>query len=342
MVWFEQLTGFREQDFDDVAAQFDIDGQYITSLANGRRMRVGRFETPSLGELRGRMPPPSGEPTSVREVLGDVREFHAEPANAGAVFQVASQFNTLEMPSPTVTPESGIDAYEHDHTQGPACAVACGPGTIHRNYLVELSAGHNGPGGSEGRRDRRDRRDRGQCSGHQIDCLADMVARAGSSFDMSNGYALPSDGQLDVVCRHIAGLSVSGRDELAEALRIGMQWDTEVTLDNAGISVTQAYCSGVPISYSTHSTHDWEPLARLVLDAAYDSTLTAARINRSATGNPTVFLTLLGGGVFGNPTDWIVEAMARAIERHSAAGLDVAIVSYSRPNTAISDLLTRW
>ena len=51
-MWFQALTGFREHEVDDVAAQFVIDGEHITSTANGRTMRVGNFETPTLGDLR--------------------------------------------------------------------------------------------------------------------------------------------------------------------------------------------------------------------------------------------------------------------------------------------------
>ena len=130
MTWFADLTGFDEQAVDDVAAQFAIDDEEIVSHANGRRMSVGRFETPSLSELRDRVPAATGAPTTVREVVEDVQSLHCDPAHAGAVFQVASQFNTLEMPSPTVTPERGVTGYVHDHTQGPACAIACGAGTI--------------------------------------------------------------------------------------------------------------------------------------------------------------------------------------------------------------------
>jgi hypothetical protein len=39
------------------------------------------------------------------------------------LFQVASQFNLLEMVSFSVTPEQGVTGYESHHTQGPAGAV---------------------------------------------------------------------------------------------------------------------------------------------------------------------------------------------------------------------------
>jgi len=38
----------------------------------------------------------------------DVQSLHAAASNAGALFQVASQFNLLEMMSPEVTPEQGV------------------------------------------------------------------------------------------------------------------------------------------------------------------------------------------------------------------------------------------
>jgi hypothetical protein len=41
--------------------------------------------------------------------------MHQSPTNAGAVFQVASQFNLLEMISPEITPEHGV-TYQHDRT----------------------------------------------------------------------------------------------------------------------------------------------------------------------------------------------------------------------------------
>jgi hypothetical protein len=47
-------------------------------------------------------------------VTGDVRQMHQAPENARAMFQVASQFNLLEMVSPSVTPEDGVRRYQDD------------------------------------------------------------------------------------------------------------------------------------------------------------------------------------------------------------------------------------
>jgi hypothetical protein len=52
--------------------------------------------------------------------------MHRAPEYGGALFQVASQFDALEMTGANVTPEDGVTRYQHDHTQGPACAIAAG------------------------------------------------------------------------------------------------------------------------------------------------------------------------------------------------------------------------
>ena len=44
-------------------------------------------------------------------VRGDVRQMQRAPEYAGALFQVASQFNALEMTGPEVTPEDGVTRY---------------------------------------------------------------------------------------------------------------------------------------------------------------------------------------------------------------------------------------
>ncbi len=56
MMWFEKLTGFRESSPDKVRSQIVVDGEVMTSQANGREMHCGRLEIPSLDELRSQLP----------------------------------------------------------------------------------------------------------------------------------------------------------------------------------------------------------------------------------------------------------------------------------------------
>ena len=350
MVWFEALTGIRE-DVDRAGSWLSVDGEWLISRRNGRRMRWGRLVVPSLAELRAApgdavslASPAPGDAshraaTSVSEVIADVRQLHLDPVNRGATFQVASQFNLLEMAAPTLTPDDGIERYELDHTQGPACALACGAGTIYRNYLVPLD-------------DHAGRRRRGQTADRQLDTLADLGRRLGNRdgrlWTMRNGYALATEDGLAEIATTLDRAADRDRAELAGLLRIGLQLDTEVTADDAGHVVDQAYCSALPVAYGQPPPAAWEPFARLVLEAAYEATLLAAVRKRSTeTGrdpgaNSTVFLTLLGGGVFGNETSWIVEAIGRAlaVPAIADAGLDVRIVSHAASNPAVQPLLT--
>lgn len=109
-----------------------MDDKYLVSKVNGKRYIYGKLEISSLNELRERVhaycadDDKSTTTTTIREEVANVENLHMQESNANALFQVASQFNLLEMVSPQVTPERGVGIYEHDATQGPACAIAAG------------------------------------------------------------------------------------------------------------------------------------------------------------------------------------------------------------------------
>ncbi|MBK9096454.1 MAG: hypothetical protein WBD79_05360 [Anaerolineae bacterium] len=329
-MWFERLTDFPEVSPHQVREKIAVDGKMLISHVNGRAMVHGQLETPTLGELRERVHASgyqSGK-MSVREIVANVQQLHTEVANAGALFQVASQFNLLEMVSPDVTPERGVGIYDHDHTQGPACAIAAGAGTIYRNYFAMVNG------------------QIGQSASNQIDCLADVGAALGNTagrlWEMRNGYALASQRGLAEITHRLQASSERELDELRQLLRIGLQWNTQVTLDKAKHTVSQAYCSALPVTYSTHPAPLWAAFARLILEAAYEATICAGILNALSSGNKSVFLTLLGGGAFGNTTEWIMSAIQRALNLNRYADLDVAIVSYGASNPQVQQLLHQW
>ena len=327
-MWFEDLTGFVEVSPDQVRSQLVVSGNRIESRVNGNTFICGELQTPSLAELRSTPPQkqiPSG-PIKVREVISDVTSLHLDPDNAGALFQVASQFNLLEMPSQHVGPERGVGVYEYDLTQGPACAVAAGAGTIYRCYMAEV----NGK--------------TGQSADNQIDCLEDIGKVLGNTdgrlWQMQNGYAMATSTGLSEISERIRTMSKHQRDFLRQKLRIGIQWDTQVTLDACTHLVTQVYGSALPVGYSRHDSRSWEPFARLILNASYEATFWAALLNFARTGNNKLYLTLLGGGVFGNDEDWILTAIRRALELFARVPLDVAIVSYKASRPIVKHLIT--
>lgn len=329
-MWFETLTGFREQTPEQVRSNLSVDGNFLKSHINGKQYIFGSLETPSLAELRAHIAGkrnPSGQ-ISVREQIADVRSLHMDEANAGGLFQVASQFNLLEMISPDVTPEYGVAGYESDHTQGPTCAVAAGAGTIYRNYFAEVN----------GRM--------GQSFDNQIDCLADIGKALGNTdghlWEMKNGYVIATEAGLMELTAKISSADAREIDDLRKLLRIGVQWDTQVTLGNSQHTVTQAYCSALPVAYSRHATDQWAVFAQLILEASYEATICTGIANHLQTGNNKVYLTLLGGGAFGNEIEWITDAIERALLLYDNYDLDVVLVSYGCSNRNVQELITRF
>jgi hypothetical protein len=332
MDWFERLTGFRETGYGETRAKLKVSDRRLTSLVNGRTYGIGQLELVSLRELRARVNSASG-PSGLSKIsvaTGDVGQMHRIPENAGALFQVASQFNLLEMVSPSVSPEQGVTRYQNDRTQGPACAIACGAATIYRNYFVPIGEGE------------------GETAARQFDGLNDIgdaLSRAlgvsvSTLWEMRNGYALCHLKGLEAITRHLGTLGSEELDQLRGRLRIGLHWDVEVTDATGGTrpTVSQAFCSALPVAYTNIAPQHWTAFASLVLEAAYEATILAAVLNARRGGSKIVLLTQLGGGAFGNRNEWIFAAIRRALEIASQFAIDVKLVSYGEPSQAIVQL----
>ena len=327
MMWFEKLTGFTEKSPEQVRANIEIEESALISRVNGAKFNFGRLEVASLKELENQASSLKNynSKIDVEEVIGNIQTFHKEIFNNEAVFQAASQFNLLEMVSPRITPEQGVGIYEKDKTQGPSCATACGAGTIYRNYFAEVN-------GSVG-----------QSFNNQIDCLQDIGNELNNNtnnlWEMSNGYALANEDGLKNINLQISKKTEKELTDLKQKLRIGLQWDTEVTIGNSKNRVTQAYCSALPIAYSCVLPYFWTDFAKLILDATYEATFFASLINYEKTGNDKLFLTLVGGGVFGNKMEWISDAIKKSIHKFSNTPLKVKIVSYGSSKLAVRNLV---
>ena len=105
--WFARLTGFREESYDVTRSRLVVEGDELVSTVNGSRYGIGTLSLPTLTELRARVVVPHGKRSTVRCVTAEARPMHAYPELEGALFQVASQFNLLEMTGPTSPPNTG-------------------------------------------------------------------------------------------------------------------------------------------------------------------------------------------------------------------------------------------
>lgn len=325
MTWFEKLTGFPERGYEETRRKLEVADGMLRSRVNGAAYHIGALELVSLEELRQRASgaaSPGGQ-LQVSNVSGDVRKMHQDREHVGALFQVASQFNLLEMVGPDVRPENGVTCYAYDRTQGPACAIAAGAATIYRNYFAPVDG------------------EPGQTTTRQLDGLADLgrsiSAALGrpveSLWTMQNGYALCTRDGLQVTSDYISGLDDARLDDLRARLKIGLHWDVQATecVVQSPQLVSQAFCSALPVAYGVRPSELWAPFAKLVLEAAYEATLWAALLNAQRGASNIVLLTRLGGGAFGNRDEWIDQALQRALNRFKSHALDVRLVSYGPP-----------
>jgi hypothetical protein len=329
MDWFEKLTGFRETSYAETRARLTVEGKWLRSHVNGASYVIGELELASLQSLRESAQSAGGLPGRLKAsvVTGDVRRMHRSPDNAGALFQVASQFNLLEMVSHEVTPEQGVTRYQCDPTQGPACAIAAGAATIYRNYFAPVGDGQ------------------GQTAKRQLNGLADIGEALsselnipiGSLWRMQNGYALCTQSGLDAITRHFRKLAMHQLDILRGKLSIGLHRNVEVT-EAAGLDqllVSQAFCSALPVAYSRVPPSHWKTFASLVLEAAYEATMWATVQNAQRGASNVVYLTFLGGGAFGNHSSWIHAAIHRALSLMRTYEIDVRLVSYGTPSKEV-------
>lgn len=323
-MWFRKLVGFDEISPDNVHQNIEIIGNKLRSKVNGKSYQYGKLDICTLEHLRNEIAVDDYKgKISLSEIVANVQELHSSKENENALFQAASQFNLLEMVSPNITPEQGVDIYENDRTQGPACAISCGAGTIYRNYFVPINGKI------------------GQTENNQVVGL-ELIGKAlgnenAQLWKMQNGYCFPNREGLKNINAQILKMTALEQDELKAKLKLGIQWNTEVTTNENQQLVSQIYCSALPIGYVSNIEESlWESFARLILEAVYEATLYAGLINYRETGSKKVYLTLVGGGVFRNNIEWILDAISLAILKFKNTPLEVKVVSYGSSNYLVS------
>lgn len=249
----------------------------------------------------------------------NVKSLICSPENYGAVFQAASQFNCLEMIGPTVTPEQGITKYIYDDTQGPACALSCRSALFYRNYLVNVNNRI------------------GQSEYNQINTLDDLDKllenhKKNNYWHIKNGYLLTGNEKAVEQLNQKLEQEPDLQQKMKDKIKVGIHWDTEVNIKK-GQNVCQVFCSTLAINYDKSVKHPrelWNPFCPLLLEAQYEATFAVGCIlAHMKQERVKVFLTAIGGGVFGNPKLWIASAISKNLEKYKNEPIDVYLVHYS-------------
>ena len=288
---------------DEVAAApercfaFAEDGEATLTVA-GRTFTAGSFSTPTLGELRARVQARAGAGARGRLALSVLSGAHPltdigtlqGTAPPRTLFQVASQFNCLEAPGARVVP---VREYIHDSTQGPRASVSAFPGTFLRHYRAPAADGSRFVQRNDG------------C----LNLLGDALGPHAAA--VRNGYLAPSGADLSALATAL--------EARFDQIRVGMHGGVEVVFGHDWSGpvahgprrIAQVFTSAMALG--GYGRNDGSPgnatVIRQLQRAAYLGTLLAAL----DLGCETVVLTMIGGGVFGNPHQAIWSAIHWAL-----------------------------
>jgi hypothetical protein len=297
---------------------FIFDGaDFATLVVGGHSWQAGRFETTSIAELRERARSAGVGGGRLRlwvlDGAGRATDVGGLQATAppGSLFQAASQFNCLESPGPYVTP---VTQYFRDYTQGPRASLSAFPATLLRHYAAP---------GAHGQRFV-------QTEKEQLNLLADVfgpeVARVESGYLMEHNV-------------HDATALVTALTTRFESIRVGVHEGVQVVLgydfagsvdDSEHRRIAQVFTSTLAAGAyggGGMGEAEFEGACRQLLRAAYLGTLLAAATLRQR----RVVLTLIGGGVFGNPIPLIWDAILwAAAETESLLSGDLDVIVNGR------------
>lgn len=243
----------------------------------------------------------------------------ADPRFKGAVFQAASNFNSLEQTNPNQRP-GYIRDYFGDRTQGPVTALGGYAATMWRRYA--WSNRTSGPQPDDLLNERWSGYPGVLVKPNFEDVYANVLTTIGGWLDLRKA-TLNMEGEDSIdngakrfvrsICRISRGFGatcVTGCD----AMLVRRQSDDRVALLRNPNNINQVYVSAVDNSVVHRYLLGGDPerTARFrsaALLAAYMNTLLFAMRSRSS----KVVLTMMGGGVFGNSYDMILDAMFKSI-----------------------------
>jgi len=71
--WFADLTGFREEGYEETRSRLRVEGDELVSTVNGKRYGIGHLLLPTVEKFRWHADLGQDAPTTVRCITGDVR-----------------------------------------------------------------------------------------------------------------------------------------------------------------------------------------------------------------------------------------------------------------------------
>lgn len=244
------------------------------------------------------------------------------------MFQAASNFNGVEAICETSYPDRAkfITEYADDNTQGPAASISAGPGAISRVLLPFYDPSKPA---AEWR----------QTKTQQMEMLGDVK----EYFSVMNGYVVQKGDEKKVeadllneenraivdkvkVCVHVDeevvfglrdsswfGYNIVGyKPPISENSENIPENDPSKKITEQNHKICQVFCAAMNMGQGDSGAKNAElegdgTKAKLLLEAAYRGTYLAAIRH----GCQVLYLTLIGGGVFGNSPNTILDVIGK-------------------------------
>ena len=310
--WMKWFLGMRELEIINECREAAFNGTHFVNAATGQQWSAGKFGCKTLQDLEQEASSIPLDDELVERVPlfrvidgCDIGELQAKlKTEDRAMVQIASNFNCLENPSRGSLPTYGhlVTKYCIDATQGPAASFGVPAASLLRAHYAFYDSGK--PSSSWG-----------QTKSQQVDLLRNVQTYFGACV---NGKATLT-GEEDF-------LPTEKMDEIVQQIQVGVHSDAEVVFGRTPFPYQISIIDEKPlVDQVLSASMNWNSpgvmpseekllqLTRACLRAAYRGAYLAA----IARGRHLLCLTLIGGGVFSNPHDMILEELASAHARYA-------------------------
>lgn len=329
--WFEHIFGAAENP-KSINSQLECieneDGiALIHSKINDKTYQAGNFQVRTVSSFQDLKPRGGGKLSVLQGEYfrgksinpADILACQSIAENNGATFLAASNFNCLEFVSSYGSATHGVTNYIYDCTQGPYCAIATAASIVYRNYFVK----HDGVVG-------------------QLEKEVELLKN--TPIEVTHGYPSIEESEID----RLKSLDFNWGNY--DNFPVGVHRDCQVTMtrgNNGFVEVVDkqivhhVYAAALNFAGSVTINKFTKEIGQHLLTAEYRATVLAAWENSllhpELPGSNKLYLTLLGGGVFGNPYEMIFESILSNLDVIVDSGLEVIIVFYYTPNKDLTE-----
>lgn len=314
---FLVYEGFRNELTGDVTPYGTFDTPTVACLKE--QVASVLLELPTTKQELWTKPPPLTTRSRV-----DIAQLQGNLTTKDlAMVQVASNLNCLENPSRHTNPANGflVDFAYQDRTQGPAAVFGTTSAYLYRCHFYKG----------------------GQTSDSKC---ANLVEHAGSYF------GVPQNGKLTLTGHEEAIVTETDMDEVSSKVCIGLHRDCPLLFRRTRNRMIEAVPgdNGPPlidhVLSASVNMHDYGivvpaddrdklyKIAQTLLRAAYEGIYLAAILRQ----RKKLYLTLVGGGSFGNPIAMIVAEIQRAHNLwagHPASQLEECVICLYNESTEL-------